>query len=104
MAVLYIVGRIPAFQSDGRGSIPSLDKDFNIYPGTGCVSFVYVLFYVVSGGGPDILLTADSGISALVLLSSVFAVGYLTTAMYYSYSQRPSPSRRIWFGLYRVIQ
>ena len=35
------------------------------------LSFVWVLFCVVSGGGPGILLIIDSGRPVLVLLSSV---------------------------------
>ena len=31
------------------------DQVFNLYPGTGCVSFICVLSYVVFGGEPDIL-------------------------------------------------
>ena len=45
--------------------------DFNIYLGTGCVSFVYILSFVVYGGGPDILLNTYSGSRGLVLLSRV---------------------------------
>ena len=36
-----------------------------------CVYFVCVLSYVVSGGGPDIILTTHSGRPALVYLASV---------------------------------
>ena len=35
------------------------------------MSFVFVLFYVVFGGGPNIVLTTYSGRPALVYLSSV---------------------------------
>ena len=45
--------------------------DYNFCPGTGCVSFVCVLSCVVSGGGPDILLTTDFRETVLVCLSSV---------------------------------
>ena len=37
------------------------------------VFFVYVVFCVVSGGGPDFLITTDSGSPALVLLPYVLA-------------------------------
>ena len=66
-----VVGRIPAFQPSDQGSIPGGIRNFNSYPGTGCVSFVCVLSSVVSGGGLDIVLTTHSGRPALVYLSSV---------------------------------
>ena len=47
------------------GSIPGGVRNLNIYPGIGCV-----LSCVVSGEGPDIKLTTDSGRSALLLMSS----------------------------------
>ena len=65
------VGRVSAFKPGGPGSIPDGVRNFNSYPGIGCVSFVCVLSYVVSGGGPDIVLTTHSGRPALVYLSSV---------------------------------
>ena len=44
----------------GPASFPGLILDrvrnFNFYPGTRCVSFVCVLYCVVSGGGPEIQL------------------------------------------------
>ena len=46
-------------------------RNFNFYPGIGCVSFVCVLSCVVFGGGPDIVLTTHSERPALVYLSSV---------------------------------
>ena len=52
-----VVGRVSAFQPGGSSSIPSSVSNFNLYPGTGCVTFVYVLSCVVSGGGPDIVLS-----------------------------------------------
>ena len=66
-----MIGRVPAFQPDGPGSIPGGVRNFNSYPGIGCVSFVCVLSCVVFGGGPDIVLTTHSGRPALVYLSSV---------------------------------
>ena len=47
-----MVGSVPGFQPGGPGSIPGGVRIFNFYPGIGCVSFV--LYFVVSGGGPDI--------------------------------------------------
>ena len=55
----------------GPGSIPGGVRNFNSYPGIGCVSFVCVLFCVVSGGGSDIVLTTHSGRPPLVYLSSI---------------------------------
>ena len=61
-----------AFIPAGRpSSIPRGLKDFNLYPGTGCVSFVCVLSCIVSSGGSDILLTTGSERLAIVLLPSV---------------------------------
>ena len=68
-----MVGRVPAFQPGGPGSIPGGVKNFNFCPGIGCVSFVCVLSCVVCGGGPDIVLTSHSGRPALMYLSSVLA-------------------------------
>ena len=65
-----MVGRVPAFQPGGPGSIPSGVRNFNFRPGIGCVSFVF-MSCVVFGGGPDIVLTTHSGRLALVYLSSV---------------------------------
>ena len=36
-----VVGRLPAFQPGGPGSIPGGVRNFNYYPGIGCVSFVF---------------------------------------------------------------
>ena len=63
--------RVPAFQPDGPGSIPSDMKHFHFYLKTGFVSFVYVLSSFVSGGGPDSVLIVHSGRLVLVYLSSV---------------------------------
>ena len=46
-------------------------RNFNLDPRTGCVSLVFVLIFVVSAGGPDILLTKDSVRLVHVLLFSV---------------------------------
>ena len=35
-----VVGKIPAFQSGGPGSIPDGVRNFNFYSGTGCLPFV----------------------------------------------------------------
>ena len=43
-----VVGRVPAFQPGGPGSIPGGVRNFNFCPGIGCVSFVCVLSCVVS--------------------------------------------------------
>ena len=59
-----VVGRVPAFQPGGPGSIPGGVRNFNFCPGIGCVSFVCILSCVVFGGGPDIVLP-------LLYLSSV---------------------------------
>ena len=37
-----VVGRVPAFQLGGPGSIPDGVRNFNFCPGIGCVSFVCV--------------------------------------------------------------
>ena len=66
-----MVGRVPAFQPGGPGSISGGVRNFSFYPGTGCVLFVCILFCVVSGGGPDIVLITHPGRPALVYLSSV---------------------------------
>ena len=66
-----MVGRVPAFQPGSLGSIPGWVRNFNFCPGIVCVSFVYVLSCVVSGSGPDIVLTTHSGRPALVYLCSV---------------------------------
>ena len=62
-----MVGRVPAFQPGGPDSIPGGVSNFNFYPGIGCVSFVCVL----SGGGPDIVLTTYSERPALVYMPTV---------------------------------
>ena len=36
-----VVGRVPAFQPNGPGSIPGGVRNFNFCPGIGCVSFVF---------------------------------------------------------------
>ena len=54
------VGRYPAFQLGGPESIPIEVRDFRLDPGTRCVSFIYVLSCVVSGGGSHSLLTIAS--------------------------------------------
>ena len=38
-----VVGRVPAFQPGGLGSISGGVRNFNSYPGIQCVSFVCVL-------------------------------------------------------------
>ena len=40
-----VVGRIPAFQPGGSGSIPGRVRYFNCYPGIGCASFVFKMFH-----------------------------------------------------------
>ena len=67
-----MVGRISAFQLGGQGSIPGGVKDFNLYPGTECVSFVFCPVFF--GSGPDVLLTTDPGRPAFVYLSSVLVL------------------------------
>ena len=64
-----VVGRVPAFQPGSPGSIPGGVRNFNSYPGIGCV--LNVLSCAVSGGDPDIVLTTHSGRLALVYLSRV---------------------------------
>ena len=68
-----MIGRVPALQPGGPGSIPGGVRNFNFYPGIGCVcvSFVCVLSCVIFGGGPYIVLTTPSVRPALVYLSSV---------------------------------
>ena len=36
-----VVNRVPAFQPGGQGSIPGGARNFNSYPGIGCVSFMF---------------------------------------------------------------
>ena len=36
-----VVGRVPAFQPGGLGSIPGGVRNFNSYPGIDCVSFAF---------------------------------------------------------------
>ena len=36
-----VVGRVPAFQPSGPGSIPGEVRNVNVCPGIGCVSFVF---------------------------------------------------------------
>ena len=60
-----------AFQSVSRGSILGGVVNFNIDPGTGCAPCLFSVLGVVSGGGPNILLTINSGRPVLVLMSSV---------------------------------
>ena len=67
-----VISRVPAFQPDGPCSIPGGVRNFNSYPGTGYV--LCVLSCVVSGGGPDIVLTTHS---ELVYLSSVMVYSLL---------------------------
>ena len=65
-----MVGKVPAFQPRGLGSIPvGLGILISILGLVVCS--LSVLSCVVSGGGPDILLTTDSGRPASVVLSSV---------------------------------
>ena len=64
-----VVCWVSTFQPGGPGSIPGGVRNFNFYPGTGCV--LCVLSDVVSGGDPDIVLTTYSGRPAIVYLSSV---------------------------------
>ena len=72
-----VADRVPAFQPDGPDSIPGGVRNLNLYPGIECVFFV--LSCVVSGVGPDILLTRDSGrlamcmSSVLVLVHSLYS-------------------------------
>ena len=41
MLSVAVVGRVPAFQPGGPGSIPGGVRNFNFCPGIGCVSFVF---------------------------------------------------------------
>ena len=66
-----MVIRIPAFQPGGPGSIPGGIRNFNSYPGIGCVSFVCFLSCAVSGGGPDTVLTTHSEIMNDILINNV---------------------------------
>ena len=56
---------VTSFQPGGPGSIPGRVRNFYFYPGTGFVSFVCV----VSGGGPDTVMTRYSGRLVLLYLS-----------------------------------
>ena len=76
IASMLLIQRLVLFWSlkFGRrgeiGSIPDGIRNFNSYPVCGCVSFI-CSSSSVSGGGPDILLTIDSGKPVLVRLSIV---------------------------------
>ena len=72
-----VVGKVPTYQPGGPCSIPGGVTNFNFYPGTGCV--FCVLSCVVSGGGPNTVLTTHSGRTALVYLSSVLIYSMLLT-------------------------
>ena len=61
-----MVSRILTFLSDDLGSIPGGVRNFYFYLRTRCV--LCVLSFVVSGGGPDIVLATYSGRLALVYL------------------------------------
>ena len=63
-----VVGRIPAFQTESPDSIPCEVRVF-LYLGT--MFILFVVFYVVSSGGPDIVLITDPQMRALMLLSGV---------------------------------
>ena len=56
-----VLGTVPTFQPGGPGLSPEGVRNFKFVPGTGCVSFVSVLSCVVSGGGPELGLTTQSG-------------------------------------------
>ena len=47
-----MVGKVPAFQPSGQDSVPGKVRDFNLYPGIGCVSFVFCP--VLSQEGPTL--------------------------------------------------
>ena len=66
-----MVGKVPAIQLGDPGSILGGVRNFNFYPGTGCVCPLFVFCPVLYDGGPDIVLTTRSGRSAVVFLSSV---------------------------------
>ena len=71
VTVAWSVESLPS----NSGSIPGGVR--NLISGIGCVSFVCVLPYDVTGGGPDIVLTTHSGRPALVYMSSVLIQGLL---------------------------
>ena len=64
-----LVSRVLALKPGGPGSIPGRVRNFNL--SWDWVWVLCVMFCVVFGGGPDIVLTSHSGRSALVYLSSV---------------------------------
>ena len=72
-----VVGRVPAFQRSVPGSIPSGVRNFNSYLGTGCLCFICVVPCVVSGDGPAIVLTTNSGRLAIVVLSIFLVLNLL---------------------------
>ena len=66
-----VVGGNPAFQPGGRASsIPDEARNFKIYSRIGCNVFC-VLSCIVSGGGPNIVMTTHSGRSTPMYLSNV---------------------------------
>ena len=75
-----MVARVPAFQPGGPGSIPGGVGNLNFCHGSGCVSFACVLSCVLSGGGPDFMLTTYSGrcdfCISLVFWSTVCCFSY----------------------------
>ena len=69
-----VVSRVPAFQLVTPGSILCGVRNVKFYPsmhGTERVSFDCVLPCVVSGGGPNIVLTTHSGRPAFLYMPSV---------------------------------
>ena len=64
-----MVSRILPSNQTARGLFLAGLKDVNLYPEVGCVSFICVLYCVVSVGGPHILLTTDSGGPPLCIFS-----------------------------------
>ena len=72
-----VVDRVPAFQPGDPDSNPGGVRNFYFYPGTRCMSSVWVLPYGVLGGGPDILITIHSRGPAIVFLSSVLVQSLL---------------------------
>ena len=66
-----VVGRVPAFQSGGPGSIPGGSGILTSVLGLGVCPFSVFCTVFVSGRGPGIVLATHSGRPALVYLSSI---------------------------------
>ena len=70
-----VISRVLTFQRGGPETISGGVRDINLFPGIGCVSFVFCSVFVYDGD-LGILMNTDSGRPALLLLSSVLTQSY----------------------------